>query len=66
MKPISANDQRTLDSAIAMANELASKSMLELDNNIDSVNEDSGGMSPHTPNTPTSPGKAPGSLFSFK
>ena len=66
MKPISATDQKTLDSAIAMANELASKSMLELDNNIDGCIEDIDGFSPETPNTPTSPGKSTGSLFSFK
>ena len=31
MKPISASDQRTLDQAIAMANEFATRSMLDLD-----------------------------------
>lgn len=65
VKPISAADQRTLDSAIAMANELASKSMSELDCNQESP-PDSEGM-PDSPVTPSSPTKHPGgSRFSFK
>ncbi|XP_050716113.1 activated Cdc42 kinase-like isoform X2 [Eriocheir sinensis] len=65
VKPISAADQRTLDSAIAMANELASKSMSELDCNQESP-PDSEGM-PDSPITPSSPTKHPGgSRFSFK
>uniref|UniRef100_T1ISC4 non-specific protein-tyrosine kinase n=1 Tax=Strigamia maritima TaxID=126957 RepID=T1ISC4_STRMM len=50
VKPISASDQRTLESAIAMANEMASKSMLELVNKPDS---DLAQESPHTPSSPT-------------
>lgn len=65
VKPISAADQRTLDSAIAMANELASKSMSELDCNQESPG-DSEGM-PDSPLTPSSPTKHTGSSrFSFK
>lgn len=65
VKPISAADQRTLDSAIAMANELASKSMSELDCNQESP-PDSEGM-PDSPITPSSPTKhAGGPRFSFK
>ena len=65
VKPISAADQRTLDSAIAMANELASKSMSELDCNQESP-VDSEGM-PDSPITPSSPTKhTGGSRFSFK
>ncbi|CAL4065830.1 unnamed protein product, partial [Meganyctiphanes norvegica] len=63
VKPISAADERTLDSAIAMANELASKSMLELDNRtVDSSAESDGQDSP---STPSSPSKHGGSRFSF-
>lgn len=64
MKPISAADQRTLDSAIAMANALASKSILELDRNLES-SADSDGV-PDSPITPSSPSKQGGSRFSFK
>ncbi|XP_071534269.1 activated Cdc42 kinase-like isoform X2 [Panulirus ornatus] len=64
VKPISAADQRTLDSAIAMANELASKSMLELDCNQESSADSEGG--PDSPITPSSPTKHGGSRFSFK
>ncbi|XP_045605746.1 activated Cdc42 kinase-like isoform X1 [Procambarus clarkii] len=64
VKPISAADQRTLDSAIAMANELASKSMLELDCNHESSADSEG--APDSPITPSSPTKHGGSRFSFK
>ncbi|XP_069983106.1 activated Cdc42 kinase-like isoform X3 [Penaeus vannamei] len=64
VKPISAADQRTLDSAIAMANALASKSILELDRNLES-SADSDGV-PDSPITPSSPSKQGGSRFSFK
>ncbi|KAK3875474.1 hypothetical protein Pcinc_019659 [Petrolisthes cinctipes] len=65
VKPISAADQRTLDSAIAMANELASKSMLELDANRESSAESE--EPPDTPPlTPSSPTKHSASRFSFK
>ena len=53
MKPISAADQRTLDCAIAMANELTARSMNELDN----------GTPPDSPHTPGTPGKR---KFSFR
>lgn len=64
VKPISATDQRTLDSAIAMANELASKSMLELDCNLESSADSDGVLD--SPITPSSPSKHGGSRFSFK
>ncbi|XP_023224493.1 tyrosine-protein kinase PR2-like [Centruroides sculpturatus] len=57
VKPISATDQHTLDSAIAMAKELASKSMLELEYKSDSD------VALESPKTPTSPTKR---KFSFK
>lgn len=53
MKPISAADQRTLDCAIAMANELTARSMNDLDN----------GTPPESPHTPGTPGKR---KFSFR
>ncbi|XP_064083592.1 activated Cdc42 kinase-like isoform X2 [Macrobrachium nipponense] len=65
VKPISATDSKTLDSAIAMANELASKSMLELDSNLES-SADSDGAQDSPPVTPSSPSKQGGSRFSFK
>ena len=56
VKPISASDQRTLESAIAMANELASRSMQELDGcEVSPL--------PESPHTPLSPNKR---KFSFK
>ncbi|XP_059491025.1 activated Cdc42 kinase-like isoform X3 [Neocloeon triangulifer] len=56
VKPISAADQRTLESAIALANELASRSMQELDGCEVSP-------PPESPHTPLSPNKR---KFSFK
>ncbi|CAB3384897.1 Hypothetical predicted protein [Cloeon dipterum] len=56
VKPISAADQRSLESAIAMANELASISMQELDGSEISP-------PPESPHTPLSPNKR---KFSFK
>ncbi|KAJ4433872.1 hypothetical protein ANN_16185 [Periplaneta americana] len=53
VKPISAADQRTLDCAIAMANELTARSMNDLDN----------GTPPESPHTPGTPGKR---KFSFR
>lgn len=53
MKPISAADERTLDCAIAMANELTARSMNDLDN----------GTPPESPHTPGTPGKR---KFSFR
>ncbi|XP_049796117.1 uncharacterized protein LOC126212752 [Schistocerca nitens] len=44
VKPISASDEKTLDSAIAMAHELAARSMSELDSG--------GGSPPESPHTP--------------
>nr|XP_042910859.1 activated Cdc42 kinase-like [Parasteatoda tepidariorum] len=58
VKPISAADSQTLDSAIAIAKELASKSLLDLDNNR-SDNE----TPLESPKTPASPFKR---KFSFK
>ncbi|XP_046652229.1 activated Cdc42 kinase-like isoform X3 [Daphnia pulicaria] len=71
VKPISASDQRTLDQAIAMANELATRSMLELDakssSAYDAVDHSVSGhmatMSLDSPRTPSSPSKR---KFSFK
>lgn len=69
MKPISASDQRTLDQAIAMANELATRSMLELDGkgSCDAVDHSVAGhmatMTLDSPRTPSSPSKR---KFSFK
>lgn len=53
MKPLSAAGQRTLDCAIAMANELTARSMNDLDN----------GTPPESPHTPGTPGKR---KFSFR
>uniref|UniRef100_A0A1B6DJ21 non-specific protein-tyrosine kinase n=1 Tax=Clastoptera arizonana TaxID=38151 RepID=A0A1B6DJ21_9HEMI len=55
VKPISAADEKTLDSAIALANELAAKSMNDL-----GVNSD---RSPNAPISPVSPNKR---KFSFR
>lgn len=56
VKPISASDQRTLESAIALANELASRSMQDLDGcEVSPL--------PESPHTPLSPNKR---KFSFK
>jgi len=52
VKPISAADERALDFAIAMANELTARSMNDLDN----------GTPPESPHTPGTPGKQ---KFSF-
>ena len=52
MRDISESDRRTLEQAIAMANDLAARSMAELDS--DSLD------SPHTPSSPTK------KKFSFK
>ncbi|KAB7506159.1 Tyrosine-protein kinase PR2 [Armadillidium nasatum] len=72
VKPISPNDERTLDSAIAMANDLASKSLPRLDGSLEAIHngDDSrNGTDLHhngsdSPATPTSPTKS--SKFSFK
>ncbi|PSN56233.1 Tyrosine-protein kinase PR2 [Blattella germanica] len=53
VKPISAADQRTLECAIAMANELSARSMNDLDS----------GTPPESPHTPGTPGKR---KFSFR
>ena len=54
VKPIKASDKKTLESAIAMANALASKSMHELDKRTtDHFYDSSPGLSPLTPNSPT-------------
>ena len=72
VKPISASDQRTLDQAIAMANELASRSMLDLDSrsstvldhfSVDHAIGPIANMSLDSPHTPSSPSKR---KFSFK
>jgi hypothetical protein len=56
VKPISSSDRKTLDHAIHLANELASRSMLDLDrpgklsgtnNSLDDIS------SPRTPNSPS-------------
>lgn len=57
VKPISAADQQTLDSAIAIAKELASKSLLDLESRSDNDTP------LESPKTPTSPFKR---KFSFK
>lgn len=54
VKPIPAADEKTLDSAIAMANELASRSMNDLDSKH---------TQPESPVTPVSPNKR---KFSFR
>ena len=57
VKPIKASDQKALESAIAMANALASKSMYDIDKksmNLDHWNDNSSpGRSPITPNSPS-------------
>ncbi|XKL67845.1 hypothetical protein PGB90_003336 [Kerria lacca] len=55
VKPISAADEKTLDSAIAMVNELAARSMNDLDSKT--------GLPPESPVTPVSPNKR---KFSFR
>lgn len=57
VKPISAADQQTLDSAIAIAKELASKSLLDLESRSDNETP------LESPKTPSSPFKR---KFSFK
>ncbi|RWS30640.1 tyrosine-protein kinase PR2-like protein [Leptotrombidium deliense] len=64
VKPISAADQQTLDSAIAMAQELACRTMLEEGKVVGhSSSLDNGPNSAESPRTPTSPNKK---KFSFK
>lgn len=71
MKPISAADEKTLDQAIAMANELATRSMMELDARtsavLDTTDHAASGhmasLSLDSPRTPSSPSKR---KFSFK
>lgn len=59
VKPISASDQQQLDEAIAMAKDIASRSMLGLESDvIDGINHNN-----DSPKTPTSPNKK---KFSFK
>ena len=53
VRPIKASDEKALESAIAMANALASKSMHDIDKkSIDHYYEQSPGRSPITPNSP--------------
>lgn len=56
MRQISASDEKTLDVAIAMANELAARSMNNVDGIVSSAKPDS-------PDTPVSPNKR---KFSFR
>merc|ERR1719158_2038036 len=54
VKPIKASDERTLENAIIMANQLASKSMHDLDKRCaDDMFNASPQVSPLTPNSPT-------------
>ena len=53
VKPIKAADEKTLESAIAMANALASKSMHDLDKRCDGFYDHSPRHSPLTPGSPT-------------
>ena len=60
VKPIKASDEKTLENAIKMANQLASKSMQDLDKRCtDDMFNASPQISPITPNSPTK-------KFSFK
>merc|ERR1719400_46112 len=60
VKPIKASDEKTLENAIKMANQLASKSMQDLDKrSTDDMFNASPQISPITPNSPTK-------KFSFK
>lgn len=60
VKPIKASDEKTLEKAIKMANQLASKSMQDLDKRgVDDMFSASPEVSPITPNSPTK-------KFSFK
>ena len=53
VRPIKASDEKALESAIAMANALASKSMHDIDKkSMDHFYEHSPGRSPITPNSP--------------
>ncbi|RWS16232.1 Tyrosine-protein kinase PR2-like protein [Dinothrombium tinctorium] len=61
VKPISAADQQSLDSAINLAKELATRSMLEFEGRTSAL--DNGPSSADSPKTPTSPNKK---KFSFK
>ncbi|CAG2167826.1 unnamed protein product, partial [Oppiella nova] len=61
VKPISASDQMELDSAIAMAKDIATRSMLTLDNEM----VDPNGRHNDSPKTPNSPNKKT-NKFSFK
>ena len=64
VKPISASDKLTLDSAIAMAKELATQSMMELDNREKTNGvHDIHSNANNVPKTPTSPTKK---KFPFK
>ena len=54
VKPIKASDERTLENAILMANQIASKSMHDLDKRCtDDMFNASPQVSPITPNSPT-------------
>ena len=54
VKPIKASDEKALESAIAMANALASKSMHDIDKkSMEQFYEHSPGRSPITPNSPS-------------
>ena len=53
VRPIKASDEKVLESAIAMANALASKSMHDIDKkSMDHFYDQSPGRSPITPNSP--------------
>ncbi len=59
VKPIKASDEKVIDSAIAMATALASKSMQDLDKRGHHLGEDiyDGGPPAPSPQTPNSPSK---------
>ena len=63
VKQISAADQQSLDSAIAMAKEYASRSMLELDGRMEAMVFENGSNTADSPKSPTSPNKK---KFTFK
>lgn len=65
VKPISASDQQNLESAIAIAKEVASLSMLELDGRNDGLGIHHETQSGESPKTPNSPNKSK-NKFSFK
>ena len=70
MKPISAADQKTLYSAIAMAQEMTARSMTDLElhphGGQGGEHGGGGGGSGHSPRTPASPTSSRRRKFSFK